>query len=277
MGDYPVGSDSTVARTFAGAGWTRASTLGKTFSTGAINVKGAWNELIPAAGTDSLKFDAYGFLLGLQYVGTTATYLIDIGFGTTVILPNLFIEGLVQRLGGEVFVPLPIPAGTQVQVRGQSSAANLTLAMSITPLGQGFLPSTWPGAVQTLGVTSSAATSGTLLDPGATANTKGAFTTVGTLTRPCSMLLFMMGSRADATLTTATWFLDIAIGAAGSEQVVYGDIPMCASDATDQLAQHAYGPYPFSAPANTRISARLQCSINTATKRTLNIAAYAFG
>jgi hypothetical protein len=246
------------------------------------HTKGSWIEIIPAG---SLTFDACGFLVGCDYLGYASTNLLDIGFGSspTVVLSNLMVEQLAMRVGLEVFIPLSIPSGTRVAVRNQSTAGSSgNPYVTLTPLGQGFLPSTWPGAVETLGVTSSGATKGTLVDPGSLTNRKGTWTeltTVSGLSRPSSMLLLMVGTRADGTLSIANWYLDIGIGdgTVSGTQTVYPDIFMMTNSATDQLQQHVFGPYPFTAPAATRLWARAQCSMATASKRTFNLAAYAFG
>lgn len=278
MADWPA-TDTTRALTF---GVPAGSSAGKLVTSGAAHTKGSWAEIIPAS---SLTFSAYGFLLGVNRMNKIATVLLDIGFGdgtllgTTVVLPNLMLEfiGSSTRGPGDcLFIPLPIPAATNVWARSQASLTTTQVNIALTPLGQGFLPSPWLGNVEALGVTATtgSVTKGTLITPDTNAKPT-TFTTIGTTARPTSMLLLMFGGRGDASLQDTQWFIDIAIGAASSEVVVYQDLMLVVDYNSDHFWKLGMGPLPFSVPATTRISMRAQCSIS-GSNAPFNVAAYAF-
>lgn len=292
MADWPVGSDSTLARTLGITPSMRGNTLATEVLSGSpAHTKMAWGYNLPltTATGGLLTFDAYGFLIGLINFTPSSTQLIDIAFGANpnekVVLSNLMFEGLANRLAVEVFIPLPIPSGTIVSATSQATTAYSYSYLTLTPLGQGFLPSPWLGNVQTLGVTATAGlyTKGTSITPGDPYDTKGSWyellPVTGTgLARPCSQLLLMVGSRADAVVLDTRYLLDIGIGPSSSEVVpVYSNIFLGIQYNSDTLQQSAFGPYPFSAPAGTRIWARSQYRGTSTADKLINVAAYAFG
>jgi len=143
----------------------------------------------------------------------------------------------------------------------------------MTAISQGFLPPSGFSQCETIGVTP-ATSSGTVIDPGATQNTKGTPVLLGTLGRPCSALLLVIGGQGTGT-NTARYFIDIGLDSACTN-VILPNLGVVAHSASDMIMPNTIGPFPFCLPANTSLYARAQCSITT-TPRTIELALYAFG
>jgi hypothetical protein len=110
----------------------------------------------------------------------------------------------------------------------------------------------------------------TSVDPGGTANTEGAYSQLSAATTNAVSWLVLQvgGDLATRGATNIQWLLDIATGAAASEVNLISDLAIMEDGTSDQL-----GPtgvlIPVQIPAGVRLSARAQCSVNTATERLL--------
>lgn len=92
--------------------------------------------------------------------------------------------------------------------------------------------------------------------PSASANTKGSFTQVVASTSVDSV--WMVVDLQYYPSTTTTVFVDVAVGAAGSEKVIIQDLEFSCTDLGGQhQASQLYG-FPVAIPSGTRISARSQ-------------------
>jgi hypothetical protein len=274
MPDFPsLYGDTTKTATF---GQTTGTLGTQVVAASAPYVKGDWTTIIPATST----FDAQGLLVGVLQWGA-GKGLLDIGVGTPpkTILANLLIQSYqAPTVCITCQLPLGVPAGQAVSARYQSTAF-YSVYMTATAISQGFLPPSALGAAQTLGTvttyeppTPSLSNDGTVVDPGATANTKGAAATLGTLTRNCSSLMIAIGRRG-AYCATARWFLDILADGV----VVLPDLTLVANATASMLAQVIIGPLPLSLRAGTVLTAKAQCTSLLAGMRELEVAVYAFG
>lgn len=265
---YSKVSDDGVTTTSRGTAITASATA---------NTKGSYTTLIA-----STAHTAKGFLVTFGTAAAGVDYLVDISIGAAaaeiIIIPDLMVgsgTGSIARQSA-VFIPIAVPAGTRISARCQASTLSSTVRVKIHLLGD------LPGGMEPFGKClhygAVAATSqGTTIDPGATANTKGAWVALTAASTYATKAIFWDQSNlVQTTRTSADWMLDIGVGAAASELVIVPNMHIEAST-TDDFNVH--GPSPLlavSIPAGTRISARCMCSINTATVRNLAIALWAF-
>lgn len=104
---------------------------GTTITTAAANTKGSYVQL-----SASTSNDWAGFWMSLGPASASGTrYLFDVSFdgGSTVALPNFFVQpgANLSGQGPLVFVPLNVPAGSDVRVRAQASTGTNTFRMGI--------------------------------------------------------------------------------------------------------------------------------------------------
>lgn len=242
-------------------------------SSASANTKGSYAEIV-----SSTPNAAAGFVL-LLYAESSNNrdHLVDIAIGGSgseqVIIANLpYCTAGGDSLTMGVYVPIAIPAGTRLAARNQSSSGSQGLRVEVVlvdaPWGESLQRSETEGS----DTSDSGAAS---VDPGASANTKGSYTQLTASSGiGAKYALIVMGNQAQSARVAAGWLVDIAIGGAGSEQVIIPDIEV------GVLANHgvyAVLAIPVRIPAGSRIAARAQCSSNTATVRLIDIAVILVG
>jgi len=158
-----------------------ATSTGTTLPNGGVaNAKnGTWTQLVA-----STPQHANGFIVCLGSATTALDYVVDIAIGAggseTIICADLIActgTGTGARIPQYV-CPIPIPAGTRISARMAGSASSGTIRCSIELL------SVLPGGVppfQKMTTYGARLTGGVQVDPGASANTKGAYVPVGTV------------------------------------------------------------------------------------------------
>jgi len=271
--DWPL-SDG---QRYSDAGMLTASSTGTLLTNGGVaHAKGVYTELIA-----STLFDALGFFL---YVVNTAAatgqrYLIDIAVGADtvekVIMPNFLVDcgGVALQINAGVWCPIPVPASSRVAARQQSNGTSGAVRVGIVLLTGGFFSVLRGGKAIDLG-TALASSNGAIIDPGAVAHTKGVYTEL-TASTPHDLraVVLAIGANSNINMASATWLLDLSIGAAAAEQV---KIPnMLISSAANRIPLPSQvGPLPFTVPGGSRIAVRGQCTSTDSTDRKLAIAAY---
>lgn len=256
------------------AGAVLASTSATVMTAGTANVKGAYAQII--ASTD---VDAHFITIYLAAGSAAGTYLVDFAVGAAaserIIINNLISQPSHVVQNGYVYqFSIFIPAGTRIAARVQSNVASATMQICCTLGDYAFTGFTTLGVVETYGATT-ASSQGTVVDPGATANTKGAYVEmVATTGYPIRMLYLAFGHIGTTTTVTRNWFLDIATGAAASERVIIENVMIQDESTGDMCDPTTLGPFPVSIPAGVRIAARCQSEIATATARNLNLCVY---
>jgi len=152
--------------------------------------------------------------------------LFDIAVGGAgaeqVIFPNIFVAGsfvIFQALNHSI--PVDISAGSRLSGRWQSSVAGVATAYVIANgSGSGFTGPQGAKAAITLGAIT-ATTRGTTLLTGAGVNVVGAWIELTPALAVAARYLAPMPANPDAN---ASFLIDIAVGAAGVEQVIASGI-----------------------------------------------------
>jgi hypothetical protein len=81
---------------------------------------------------------------------------------------------------------------------------------------------------------------------------------------------------SDASFSTGRWFLDIAVGAAGLEQIILENLIVQVNASGDRFIQPYIGPLPLSLPAGTRVAARCASTLIAAGRREFGVIMYGF-
>jgi hypothetical protein len=261
------------------AGGLTASSNGTQLTANAgSNTKGNYVQLIA-----STAFAAQRVMVTLDSPGQVGRdFLIDIAIGAAaseqVIIPNIFISsGANAIFGGAVFIfPVTIPAGSRIAARVQASTGSNTIRISVELFGGGFAQGEQLAIVDAYGV-NVADSGGTSVDPGGSGNTKGAYSQItASTTRLHRYLVLGIGTQLNVALTTAVWLVDIAVGGAGSEQVIIPNLVVQANTITDHITPQSYF-LPITIPSGTRLAIRSQCSITDATDRLLDFTLHGVG
>jgi hypothetical protein len=234
------------------------------------HTKGSWVEIVPSAPNGVVGIDLY-----VMHGGGSTEYLVDVGIGAAgseiTIAANLSYASInvYSYRNAQVYhIPIAVAAGTRIAVRNQSVLANKTMVCAIG-LSINTVNTVSPfAAVLTLGA-DTANTRGTLVEPGASANTKGAYTqfTASSTIHTKGFLVGMMSGNNSAPAECG-WLLDIAVGDSGSEVVIVGDIPFNVHSQYILTIMPVITKFiPVSIPIGTAISMRAQCSTNDVTDR----------
>lgn len=230
-------------------------------TTGAINTKGAYGDYFASTPYDSSR-------IHLQVCSCSAgrrAFLIDIATGAagaeTVVIANMaIISDSDFLIGGMVAIDVDIPAGTRLSGRAQSLTATQNITCNIYLENRPLRGIANP--VQYGTFTNSR---GTVIDPGATIATKGAYTqiTASTTVRIDELIFWITSSIDGNTFSAYTdWRIDVATGAAGVETIVIADILVQANLNADALRPPVIR-LPIPIPIGTRIAIRGQCNRNT--------------
>jgi hypothetical protein len=178
----------------------------------AAHTKGAWAELIASTTAESnllwLKF--YLIAISGQATGT----LIDIGVGAagseSVIIGDVAVGSAFLNAPDQAFfVPVNVPAGSRIAVRGQSVRSSQTGTCAVTTVAGPTMPST----VDVLG-TSTATSVGTL--PGST----GAWNEIVASTSKIYRYIILVPSGSSASASNVSTIMRLGVGAAGSELII---------------------------------------------------------
>lgn len=255
---------------------TDGTSVGKTIAGHATNAneKGDWVEIIAAT-----AFGASGLLISGRPFSAGIDHLLDIGVGAAaseqVIVPNLMLGSGTNRDHAMWYFPIHIPAGARIAGRSQGTTANDSCRVMVYLLGQGFAAAAPYSSVTTYGA-ATADSGGTSIDPGATANTKGGWIEiVAATTREHAGFVLGFGNQVNTARTSATVALDVAIGAAGSEQKILVDVFFQLDGGADNPRPSCTPFIPLHLPAGVRLAIQAASSTNDATDRLFDAAIYA--
>lgn len=266
MGDFAFSKSLTYVQ---GAGFNLASTT-LTGITSGSGSKGSWTEVITSSNTDS---DFVTITIDLTD-STVEDILIDIGIGAAAsevaIIENLLYSGRGSTtvLPQIYQLPIRVQAGTRISARASADGA-VTVGVGVE-LYVGGEKSFGYCCARGYGV-NTGTHSGTAVDCGGTANTKGAWTElVASTTEDINGFYVFVGINDNLTINIPGYrFVDIGIGAAASEAVIVSNHAGYAST-NEQSVQAVF--YDMKIPAGTRISARGQCPDTDASDRVVTVA-----
>lgn len=213
-----------------------------TLTAGSSNVKGDWVEVAAA-----LAHSVSGIII--EYKPGAANYaLIDIGIGAAaaevVVIPNISgMAGQSDTASSALFFPLSIPAGTRVACRYQNLTGAATIGVKLH-----FITASLAGiqGVQRWADWGTVQSSGKTVVAGGTAHTKGSYVQLVAATEFTTSWLMLMFRWLD---TNRNFAIDIAVGAAASEQIIIPNFYSFVGNAFNLLI-------PFTIPAGSRIAAR---------------------
>lgn len=245
-------------------------------SSATVNLKGSWTDL---GGTTSFQWNALTVFLNRN--GAAANYVIDIGIsdGSSrfVLIENLRFAA--QKTAGahnlQLTIPVRVPSGAQLSARAAASSASAAVDVSVIGHAEGIGGT--PGFSRAIALFSPTSSRGVAVDPGGTAHTKGSWAQI-TASTPADIgaMFGLIGQNADVTRTaTASMLLDIGIGDAASEFVLYPDAFLSWGSTHDGPSNcPRIPPFACAVPSGTRIAARAQCSGITAGDRNIDLSLY---
>jgi len=250
------------------SGYGRFDAGGNVSTTCGTNTKGSYVTNIA-----STAFDAAAVIVEMSGADTSnTTYLVDIAVGAAgseqVIIPNLSVENCTggNQYGIPLVFPISVPAGTRLSCRASAQSGTPTIAVYVTIIGGAFADYGTMGRVTTYGTDTANSRGALMTCPGSGAGTYAQLS--ASTTNPIKGFL--------VSLTTPAGYsgsldylgtLDIAVGAAGSEQLILTALPICTRPG-DNAGAAVKGkvwcctpmwiPFvPCNIPAGTRLAARL--------------------
>ncbi len=250
MGDWAALQVNRYAKSDA------AGVAGTTVTAGSpANVKGSWTELFA-----STSIDAEAILVEIQLTpgaGNNRHYAFDIGVGgagsEVVAVSDITLYNNTAQGGNEqgcpILIPVFIPAGTRISMRSQSDLASSTANVRVHILKGGFANLRQMGRATTYGF-NAGSTTGTTVTTGV-ANTKGAYAQLtASMTNSCRWLILVIGV---ATGTSQNFSIDVAIGAASSEQIIVPDLYYTSGNSGPSVMVFQL---PLAIPAGQRLAVR---------------------
>jgi hypothetical protein len=277
MAHYPQSATGLAAVTYP----VGPSGAGQQITSGALNTKGSYTQLVAALGAT-----ANSAVVVVTRLTTVAPvhHLIDLATGAagaeTDIVPNLLAlmsTTATSHAGGwSVDLPLAVASGTRVAIRNQAASASQDAWVSVTLRAAGGTPG--PTTYRNYG-TNAGSSQGVSVDPGGTSNTKGSYAALSASTTGVTQVLIpILNIGASGTPGAAQWAVDVATGAAGAETVLLPDLRVStaasAASTNARLTRQAFPSLTY-IPAGTRLAARAACDITTATARQITVVALA--
>lgn len=234
---------------------------------GSTNTKGSYTQLIA-----STAHAASGMVVTLYFTGSSGAVhgLVDIAVGgagsEVVIIPDLHIsrQSSNNYATAPILLPCRVPAGTRISARFQSSQTSTSCSVSIALLGEGEKYPIRASKVIAAGV-NSGTSKGTTVDPGGSAHTKGSYAQLTASTTVAGRWCVLTVAQ-DSSASSGTWQMDLAVGGAGSEQIIVPDLNVAADDVGLGVLRVFL---PVAIPLGSRVAARCRSNITTAGAREL--------
>ena len=231
---------------------------GISFSASAsANTKGSWTQYTASTTQDCCLID---IVMGYRVVATGRNQgSMDIGIGASgsegVIIQALTCSGMGDTYSYARYVfPINIPVGTRIAVRGQASGTTGTgnIYVAIATYDGFYEQCDGYAGVDAIGF-NNAATQGTTLTPIASGSVKGSYAQlIASTTRDYAGFFAIMDQQNTSQGNAESFLFDIAVGAAGSEQIIVPNAGIFSYDACQPQGHYL----PIKIPAGTRISAR---------------------
>lgn len=240
-------------------------TGGVQLTAGPADTKGAWVQIVT-----SLAHDIEGFYLYTGSKDTNTSMFVDIAVGSSgveqPIVSNEYV-GLSNAQNrvchGNVYFNIAIPQGSRMAARNQSSRAS-TVIRTLAVGGKGNVITSPGHQVCETFAASTADTTGTVVDPGGTKHTFGAWQElVASTSHRGSWVSFDLGLNQNNATGSSRWFAQVAIGSAGAEQIVVPGAMFLDESAGDILTPSYLGPYAITIPEGSRVSMRAMIGVTT--------------
>lgn len=269
MSDFPLGG-YTYSETI---GATTAASLLTAVTSGATNTKGAWTELAAATARATDFIIIYlDFVAGGAAIRDVALDIAIGGAGSEVIIMEDLHTQLKSSIGPAIkfHFPVRIPKGVRVSARIATNASADVFSVGASLFTSKFKSGRGYSKVKTLGIVGGGNPTAVAVDPGGTANTKGAWTEIVAATpERIQEFSLCIGGNTNNAHIDATFLADIAVGGAGSEVILVENIYITESSAeTTRSPTH----FPIEIPAGSRVAMRMQSSIIDPTDRVLSFA-----
>lgn len=265
------------------ADWALPFNISKYVFSGLLSISSGTSAHTKGAYTELVASTAYPIseIIFMDHGAMTydADFLLDIAVGAagaeSIIIADLLVT---LRPYATVFYssleryafPVSVPPGTRISIRCQSTYAGAN--SHACAWGYGISGSIFSGVPPLSKVLTAgqvvADTGGTSVDPGASTGTKGAYSELSSaIPATISCFYVAIGNQGNTARTTASWNVDIAVGAAGAEVVIVADTLLRCRDTIDHVIPKLLGPFHIRIPAGTRVSIRADCSTADATDR----------
>ena len=254
MADWPIIGGGGFAKCL---NFDAATSNVDVITVGASHTKSAWVEVAETAE------DYCG--LNILIIRATANpgnnSMVDIGIGASgsqqIILNNYLISCQYVN-GATLFLPIKIPSGTKIWVRGQSNeASGADLYVGVVGMSGDFLYSSYQ--VCTAYGATEGTTKGVVMSVDETVDTKGSYTEITAATERDIKHLIINGAWPYITTTAnREHLIDIAVGSEGNEIDIISNLFFW-SWAGD-VAWPSHYEIPIFIPAGSRLSGRAQQS-----------------
>lgn len=243
------------------------------------NTKGSWTTVV-----SSCAFDADGFYITIRN-GAVADFLVDIGIGSTgdavdqTLVSNMLCSSGTNGAAVwsvDAYIPLPVPGGSRIACRAQSTDASQSTVMTIRPVRGSYYRAIRCKRAVTYGSDTSDS-GGTQVDPGGSAGTKGTYSQITAATEnPIRQALLCFGSRNNGVFGTShIQLVDFAVGSSGAEVIAHGDMEMV-GEGTADMYMPVWRNVFVNIPAGSRLAARSSNTQTEATDRLWDIAVIGF-
>jgi hypothetical protein len=188
------------------------SGAGTVLTSGAIDTKGSWVDLI-----NPTNFDTHMVCINTGSTAASATdtsSLLDIAIGGAgsekIVLPDLLC-GWAWEPGRQFYLPLFIPRGSVVRGRVAAKTASKAINVGIWLYGGAETPPWWTFKQMDAYGINATGSKGTSLTPNATANTFGTWTSIGSTTSRAYKGFFVAngGQPGDTTMLSNAEELEI--------------------------------------------------------------------
>jgi hypothetical protein len=239
------------------------------------NVKTGWTQLIA-----SVPFDLGGVVLQILVETLNRDVLVDLGVGSAgneqPILSNLAAFSSSAFSTAQYIFPVLVRAGDRLAIRAQSNPNSTTVDVQAQGWGQTAGAEPYQRVVTWGADTSDSG--GTSVDPGAVANTLGAWSQLVAATTfdVCAIMVGLQNQRNNAR-TSGSWRVNVGVGSAGNEQVLIPDLYVGVHATPDFPCIGSIGPLPVSIPAGSRVAVQAMTGITDATDRLFDAVIYGMG
>lgn len=239
--------------------YANASTYTMAPSPGSANAKGSWVQIVASLPHDvgAVVVEIPGFYTGIGNIAA-----LDIGIGASgvevPIINNLIsaIDSIGNVSGGQVLVPIAIPAGTRVAVRVQthSGTGSTSGGASITFFDTDFSAPDVAAIVDSIGFVSGS-TEGTAVTPGV--GSVGSYAQLIASTSFDYLGFFaIFDPQSGFNVQAFTLAIDISVGSSGSEVVLVPAVASSIRPSSGFNLQSVTSVFLIPIPAGSRIAAR---------------------